>query len=146
MGKQPSKPTPPFQSGKNDLSEQMRMSTNQSGEPKARFKLIELLFAKSRPRLRGREEGRYLQPYLTVTAMTVDWVTFAEVAVTVTFVVPAGVAGVPGELPHPTITMAEANSMTTTPNIRRLANCLRRRKASSEPNGSIIAEATTKRP
>ena len=71
---------------------------------------------------------------------------FAAVAVTVTFVVPAGVAGVPGELPQPTARLAEARSMMTAPSTRRLANCLRRRKASSDPNGSIIAEAITKRP
>ena len=100
---------------------------------------------KAAPDCGGGEEGRYLQPYLTVTATTVDCVMFADVAVTVTFVVPTGVAGVLGVLPHPTIRMAEANNMTTTPRIRMLANCLRRRKASSDPNGSIIAEATAKR-
>jgi hypothetical protein len=72
---------------------------------------------------------------------------FPDVAVIVTFDVPAGgIAGiVPDGLlpddPQPTIRLAVATKMTRTPRTRKLASDLRRRKASNDPNGSSSAVA-----
>ena len=62
-----------------------------------------------------------------------------DVAVMVTFDVPGGVPGVLD--PQPSMRPAEMNRSVTTPSRRRLANRLRRLKASSDPKGSINTDA-----
>jgi hypothetical protein len=63
-----------------------------------------------------------------------------DVAVMVTFDVPAGVADMPGEDPQPMIRPEEESRMTMIPKTRKPTNGLHRRSASSDPKGSIRAE------
>jgi len=83
------------------------------------------------------------QPYWTVTATTAVCVMLPAVAVMVTFEV-AGAADIPAMLAEdeqPTIKPDAATKTARTPRIRRPLNRLRRHSASSDPKGSISAEA-----
>ena len=87
----------------------------------------------------GQAGGTLYNTYWTVSATTVVCEMLPEVAVMVTFDVPAGVGAVPDD-PQPAIKPAEASRTVSTPRMRRLANFFRRRRASSDPNGSSIAK------
>ena len=81
--------------------------------------------------------------YWTVTATTAVCVILPDVAVMVTFDV-AGAAAVPAMLAddeQPTIKPEKATRTARTPRMRRLLKRLLRSSASSDPKGSISAEA-----
>ena len=83
------------------------------------------------------------QPYWTVTATTAACVMLPAVAVMVTFEV-AGAADIPAMLAddeQPTIKPEKATRTARTPRMRRLLKRLLRSSASSDPKGSIRAEA-----
>ena len=85
-----------------------------------------------------------VQPYWTVKATMEVCMMLPDVAVMVTFDVPAGVPGVLD--PQPAIRPAETMKSRTAPSIRGLASRLRRPMASSDPNGSISTDASIRLP
>ena len=86
----------------------------------------------------------FLQPYWTVKATVEVCAMLPDVAMMVTFVVPAGVLDMLD--PHPAIRPAEINASVTAPSNRMLASRLRRPNASNDPKGSISAYARKRLP